>query len=239
MTHIILTPETARSILTDTIRVELRGVWERGLDTAPQGVHALADKGAPAAFETIMAAADDLAAAVAALWSAKGCPPAVAADTGYDSGDHAAGPAITYQLTCGCSDWCNCAQCLAGTPHDEGTAWVCDTHGRTTVTWGFPPGGSVTEAAEGSLAICHSAQPFTLVAGHRMRAAKCLVCHLLIGSGQAVLVGVAALAGSACRCGGVVSDLFLVHASHMPMDADDLANAVHRGLACTVCHPAD
>ena len=239
MTHIILTPETARTVLADVIRVELRGTWERGMDTAPHGINALSDRGAPQAFETIMEAADDLAAAIAALWSAKGSPPAVATDTDYDSGDPGHGVPITYRLTCGCADWCDCAQCLNGTPHAEGTSWVCDTHGRTAVTWGFPAGSPVTEAAEGSLAVCHSAQPFTLAPGHRMRAAKCLICHLLIGSGQAVLVGVAALAGSACRCGGVVSDLFLVHASHMPVDADDLAAAVHRGLACPTCHPAD
>lgn len=195
MTHIILTPETARSILADTIRTELRGTWDRGIDTAPQGVRALNDRGAPAAFETIMTAADDLAAAIAALWSAKGLPPAVDDDTEYD-----------------------------------GSVPGCEA---------YAPPAPVDEALEGSLAVCHSAQSFTLTSGHRMRAAKCLICHLLIGSGQAVLVGVAALAGDACRCGGVVSDLFLVHASHIPMDADDLAGAVHRGLACPVCHPAD
>ena len=239
MTRIIFTPDSARTVLEDVIRTELRGSWERGMDTAPQGVNAMYDRGAPAAYNAIMESVDDLVSSVVSLWREKGCPPAVAADTGYDSGDHATGVAITYRLTCGCSDRCDCAQCLAGTPHDEGTAWACDTHGRTTVTWGFPADGPADEAVDGSLAVCHSAQPFTLAPGHRMRAAKCLTCHLLIGSGQAVLVGVAALAGSACRCGGVVSDLFLVHASHMPMDADDLANAVHRGLACTVCHPAD
>ena len=239
MTRIIFTPDSARTVLEDAIRTELRGTWERGMDTTPHGANAMYDRGAPAAYNAIMEAVDDLVSSVASLWREKGCPPAVAADTGYDSGDHAAGPVIVYRLTCGCTDWCDCAQCLAGVPHEEGTAWACDTHGRTTVTWGFPAGGPAAEATDGSLAVCHSAQPFTLAPGHRMRAAKCLVCHLLIGSGQAVLVGVAALAGGACRCGGVVSDLFLVHASHMPVDADDLAAAVHRGLACTVCHPAD
>ena len=195
MTHIILTPQTARSILADVLRTELRGTWERGMDTAPHGPHALADRGAPQAFETIMEAADDLAASIAALWSARGCPPAVDDGTEYDGGDHTAGlPA---------------------------------------------PDAPDTVAADGALAVCHSAQPFTFTAGHRMRAAKCLICHLLIGSGQAALVGVAALAGNACRCGGVVSDLFLIHATHMPMDPGDLAAAVHRGLACPTCHPAD
>ena len=195
MTHIILTPETARSILADTIRTELRGTWERGIDTAPQGVNALSDRGAPAAFETIMTAADDLAASIAALWSARGGPPAADAGTEYD------GSAIG-----------------AGAP---------------------APSDPADEAVDGALAVCHSAQSFTLAPGHRMRAAKCLICHLLIGSGEAALLGVAALAGNACRCGGVVSDLFLIHASHIPADVDDITAAVHRGLACPVCHPAD
>ena len=239
MTHIILTPEVARTVLADVIRTELRGTWERGMDTAPHGVNALADKGAPAAYETIMGAADDLAAAIAALWSARGCPPAVDDGTEHDAEPRATGKALAYRLTCGCSDWCNCTRCLAGTAHEEGEAWACASHGRTTVAWLSAPGGPVDEAADGSLAVCHSAQSFTLAPGHRMRAAKCLICHLLIGSGEAALVGVAALAGNACRCGGVVSDLFLIHASHVPMDPDDIAAAVHRGLACPVCHPAD
>ena len=192
MTHVILTPETARTVLADVIRTELRGTWERGMDTAPQSVNALADRGAPAAYETIMGAADDLAAAIAALWSAKGCPPAVDAGTEYDGSVPGA------------------------------TAWA--------------PPGQVTEAPDGSLAVCHSAESFTLMPGHRMRAAKCLICHLLIGSGQAAVIGVAALAGDACRCGGIVSDLYLIHATHVPMDPDDLAAAIHRGLACPVCH---
>lgn len=195
MTHIILTPETARTVLADVIRTELRGTWDRGMDTAPHGINALNDRGAPQAFEAIMEAADDLAASIAALWSGRGCPPAV----------------------------------------DDGTEYDGSVPGARVPA----PPGPVDEAVDGSLAVCHSAQSFTLVPGHRMRAARCLVCHLLIGSGQAALVGVAALAGDACRCGGVVSDLFLVHASHVPMDADDLAAAVHRGLACPTCHPAD
>lgn len=239
MTRIIFTPESARTVLEDVIRTELRGTWERGMDTAPHGVNALNDRGAPAAYEAIMEAVDDLVSAVVSLWREKGCPPAADPDTGHDAGSHTARVALTYRLTCGCTDWCDCASCLDGTPHAEGYAWACDTHGRTTVTWRFPAASPVPEATDGSLAVCHSTEPFTLAPGHRMRAAKCLICHLLIGSGQAVLVGVAALAGSACRCGGVVSDLFLVHASHIPMDPDELAAAVHRGLACPVCHPAD
>ena len=195
MTHVILTPDAARTALGATIRHQLREAWERGMETAPHGPHALADRGAPQAFEAIMRDADDLAASIAALWSARGGPPAVDDGTEYDDSVPGA------------------------------TAWA--------------PPDQVDEAADGSLAVCHSAQSFTLIAGHRMRAAKCLICHLLIGSGQAALVGVAALAGDACRCGGVVSDLFLVHATHMPMDPDDLAAAVHRGLACRACHPAD
>ena len=239
MTHVILTPDAARTALSATIRHQLREAWERGMETAPHGPHALADRGAPAAFEAIMRDADDLAAAIAALWSSRGCPPAVDADVEHDSGDHTTGKALTYRLTCGCSDWCNCTRCLAGTAHEEGEAWACGTHGQTTVAWLSAHSAPVGEAVDGSLTVCHSVQAFTLTAGHRMRAAKCLICHLLIGSGQAALVGVAALAGDACRCGGVVSDLYLIHACHVPLDPDDLATAVHRGLACPACNPTD
>ena len=195
MTHVILTPETARAVLEDVTRYQLREAWERGMETAPHGPHAMHDRGAPRSFEAVMAAADDLAASIAALWSARGCPPAADPGTEYD------------------------------TSAPGGEAWA--------------PPAPVDEAIDGALAVCHSAQSFTLAPGHRMRAAKCLICHLLIGAGQAAVIGVAALTGDACRCGGIVSDLYLIHASHVPMDPDALAAAVHRGLACPTCHLED
>ena len=76
MTHIVLTPEAARTALQATTRHELHQAWERGLDTPPRGVNADADAGATAGLEAVMAAADDLATAITTLWVARnGCPP--------------------------------------------------------------------------------------------------------------------------------------------------------------------
>jgi len=66
MTTYPMTPAAARTILDAVIRKQLRETWQRGMDTAPQGVNALADNGAPAAFDAIAAAADNYAAAIAA-----------------------------------------------------------------------------------------------------------------------------------------------------------------------------
>ncbi|HTM85002.1 MAG TPA: hypothetical protein VL179_08885, partial [Mycobacterium sp.] len=66
MTTYPMTPAAARTILEAVIRKQLREAWQRGMDTAPHGVNALADKGAPAAFDAIAAAADNHAAAIAA-----------------------------------------------------------------------------------------------------------------------------------------------------------------------------
>lgn len=76
MTHVILTPEAARTALQATVRYQLREAWERGMETAPHGIHSLADDGAPASMAAIMAAVDDLATAIVTLWAARnGCPP--------------------------------------------------------------------------------------------------------------------------------------------------------------------
>lgn len=91
-------------------------------------------------------------------------------------------------------------------------------------------------AAPGSLAVIHCPEAFTLEPGHRLRAARCLVCRQLIGGQAVTVIGVAALAGEACRCGGVVSDTFLVHAIHMPIGTRQLTAAIHRGLSCGQVH---
>ena len=195
MTHVILTPDAARTALSATIRHQLREAWERGMETAPHGPHALADRGAPAAFEAIMRDLDDYVTAITSRWREKHYPPTITTTTDTGTSNPVTGP----------------------------------------VESGEPPAAVTGD----TLTVCQSAQSFVFAPGHRMRAAKCLICHLLIGSGQAALVGVAALAGDACRCGGVVSDLYLIHACHVPLDPDDLAEAVHRGLACPTCNPTD
>lgn len=76
MTRIVPTPEMARTALAATVRYQLREAWERGMATAPHGVHSLADDDAPVSFRAIMADADRLAEAVATVWAARnGCPP--------------------------------------------------------------------------------------------------------------------------------------------------------------------
>lgn len=51
-----MTTDEAHRALNATIRTELRAAWQRGLDTAPHGVNALADTGAPASYAAIMTA---------------------------------------------------------------------------------------------------------------------------------------------------------------------------------------
>jgi len=85
---------------------------------------------------------------------------------------------------------------------------------------------------EGDLAIMWSGAPFLFAPGHRMRAARCLVCTRLISGEPATVVGVGALAGSACQCGSIESDMFLLHVCHLPMPPAELQAAIHRGLQC-------
>lgn len=88
----------------------------------------------------------------------------------------------------------------------------------------------------GHIAIVYCNEPFAFEAGHRMRAANCLICREAIGGQPAAVIGAAALAGEACQCGGIVSDVFLAHAEHFPMDPDALQAAISRGLHCTTQH---
>ena len=76
MTRIVLTPEAAHNALAATVRYQLREAWERGMAAAPHGVHAPADDDAPVSYRAIMAAVDELTAAVATVFAARnGCPP--------------------------------------------------------------------------------------------------------------------------------------------------------------------
>ena len=58
----------ACAAVEETVREQLREAWQRGLDTAPHGVNALADAGAPDAFDAIMTKVNWYAAHVAAYW---------------------------------------------------------------------------------------------------------------------------------------------------------------------------
>lgn len=85
----------------------------------------------------------------------------------------------------------------------------------------------------GQVVIVYCNEAFTFDPGHRMRAARCLICGDLIGGLSAAVVGAAALMGEACRCGGIVSDVFLVHADHFPVPPAELQAAIRRGLECS------
>ena len=86
------------------------------------------------------------------------------------------------------------------------------------------------------VAVVYAADTFTFEQGSRMRTAKCLVCDQAIGGGAAAVVGVAALDGAPCICGGIVSDVYLVHADHMPLNPVALRTAITRGLGCDLQH---
>jgi hypothetical protein len=88
----------------------------------------------------------------------------------------------------------------------------------------------------GDVAIVHCPETFTFLPGSRQRAAGCLLCGEMIGGRPVKVIGAAALAGDPCRCGGIVSDVFLIHADHYPLSAADLQAAIRRGLECGASH---
>lgn len=94
-----------------------------------------------------------------------------------------------------------------------------------------PPSPPVV-VIEGDLVVVHAPEPFLFSPGHRLRATHCLICHQMIGAQPATIIGVGALAGDPCTCSAVVSDMFLLHAHHLPMPPADLQAAIHRGLQC-------
>lgn len=170
MTTYQMTPAAARTVMDAVIREQLRAAWDRGIDTAPQGVNALADKDAPGAFKAIIAAVDDYAAAVTA------------------------------------------ARALS------------------------PDTTRVTVAEEGDVVIVHCADTMQLAPGTGLRAIPCLACREPIGGKPFTVFGVAGLAGMPCRHDGIPSDVFLIHASHWPMDYADLQAVIERGMQCGADH---
>ena len=91
-------------------------------------------------------------------------------------------------------------------------------------------------APEGTMAVVHCGEPFLLDPGHRLRAAPCLVCRKAIGAQAATVIGVAPLAGAACECGALTSDVFLVHYSHLPIRSPQLARAIAAAVQCPRDH---
>lgn len=91
-------------------------------------------------------------------------------------------------------------------------------------------------AEDGEIAIVHCTEAFTFPPGNRLRISRCLVCGLMIGGDPAAIIGAAALAGEPCRCGGIVSDVFLIHAGHLPLTPVALKAAIERGLECDANH---
>lgn len=91
-------------------------------------------------------------------------------------------------------------------------------------------------AYEDEVAVVFCREAFTFEAGSRMRSAKCLVCDEPIGGRQAAVVGVAAVNGAPCLCGGIVSDVFLMHLDHMPINQATFEAAINRSLKCDLDH---
>jgi hypothetical protein len=99
-----------------------------------------------------------------------------------------------------------------------------------------PPTSPANLALPGEIAIVHCTESFVFPPGNRMRAARCLVCSEMIAHRPFAIVGAAALAGDPCSCGGIVSDVFLIHASHLPLSPAALQAALRRGLQCGTDH---
>jgi hypothetical protein len=64
-----MTSSEAREQLDAVVREQLTNAWQRGIDTAPHSMAALANPDAGAMFRTVAAAADDYAAAIALRWA--------------------------------------------------------------------------------------------------------------------------------------------------------------------------
>lgn len=103
----------------------------------------------------------------------------------------------------------------------------------------IPPDDISTQARmvmADEVAVVYCRESFMFEPGSRMRSTKCLVCDLAIGDQAAAVIGVAALAGAPCVCGGIVSDVFLIHAIHLPIGMETLKAAITRGLGCDFNH---
>ena len=95
---------------------------------------------------------------------------------------------------------------------------------------------AATSTGGGDLAIVHCGESFTLGPGNRMRASGCPFCAGLIGGEVAAVIGVAALDGDPCTCGALVCDVFIIHASHLPVSGGALQAAITRGINCPSRH---
>lgn len=94
------------------------------------------------------------------------------------------------------------------------------------------PTGPSLLALPGEIAVVYCPDTFVFAPGNPMRDGCCLVCREIIGHRPTAIIGAAVLDGTACRCGGIVSDTFLVHAAHLPMEHAALQAAISRGLQC-------
>lgn len=88
----------------------------------------------------------------------------------------------------------------------------------------------------GDLAVVYTTKAYTFSEGHELRASKCLLCREPVGGEEFLIAGVAALAGEPCTCGGIVSDVWLVHASHAPITPELLCDPIRRALDCDDRH---
>lgn len=144
---------------------------------------------------------------------------------------------LVYTLACGCTDWCTCGPCGHGIPHEPGTTWHCDQHGRTTITSHVAVPDISTPVTDGEIAIVGSKDTFTLAADHPMRAARCAVCSLPAGDQQVSVVSVAALDGPACTCGMIPSTAYLIHGTHLTLTPDQLMASLETAMVCPADHP--
>lgn len=101
------------------------------------------------------------------------------------------------------------------------------------MTCGGVPYGPPAIVRAGDLAIVHCTESFTFDAGNPLRLSNCLMCDDPIGGQPAAVIGAAALAGPPCHCGSIVSDVFLIHAGHLPASPEEIAAAIRRGLLCS------
>lgn len=94
----------------------------------------------------------------------------------------------------------------------------------------------VTKDDTDAIAIVHCGQAFSLGDGHPMQDMTCLLCGRFVNSDPVTVIGVTPLTGYGRNCSCVHSDLFLVHADHLPTEAEVLQVAITRGLQCRIEH---
>jgi hypothetical protein len=105
------------------------------------------------------------------------------------------------------------------------------------VTTPDQPAETANVIGAGAVAVLYCGETFTFEPATRMRASRCLICGDMIGDRLVGIVGAAGLIGEPCRCGHIMSDVFLLHADHMPMGDAELQAAIERGLQCDYHNP--